>query len=85
MRLERQLKKKALELRVGTVMSSADVRAMRAAGLDPEYVENERGKVSSRIYYSLLRERDAVRVHLSWLQNDLKKGRIILNENYHSP
>ena len=78
------MKKTALELKVGTIMSSADVRAMRAAGLDPEYVEGERGKVSSRIYYALLRDRDAARAHLGWLQSDLKKGRIILNENYHS-
>ena len=51
---------------VRKVASSADVRAMRAAGLNPENIENEVGKVSSSVYYALMRDRDAIKSHLSW-------------------
>jgi len=61
-------------------MSSADVRAMMESGLTLEDIENETGKVASYLYYALLRDRNAIKAHLSWLQNDLKTGRIILNE-----
>jgi len=81
-RLERSLKRRALELKVGAIMSSANVRAMRAAGITPGYVEDESGSVASRVFYALLRDRDAIKAHLSWLQNDLRMGRIILNGQY---
>ena len=64
----RELKRRTRRLGIQSIMSSADVRAMRIAGIDPEYIENEAGKVSSRVYYALLRDRDAVKAHLSWLQ-----------------
>lgn len=66
-------------LGITSIMSPADVRAMRVAGITPEYMEDEAGRVSARVYYALLRDRDAIKAHLSWLQNDLKLGRIILN------
>jgi len=81
-KLERSRKARTLELNVGTIMTTADVRAMRAAGITSEYIENETGKVASRLYYALLRDRDAIRAHLSWLQNDLSRGRIILNGQF---
>ena len=84
-KLERERKKVQRFLRVKSILTSADIRAMKAAGLSPEDIENETGKVASYLYYALLRDRDAVKAHLSWLQSDLKKGRIILNEQYGEP
>jgi len=69
---------KIRRLGVKHIMTSADIRAMRAAGIDPEYIDDEVGKVSSRVYYALLRDRDAIKAHLTWLQDNLKSGRIVL-------
>ena len=82
MREHRERKKMQGLLKVKSIMTSADIRAMRAAGLTPEDIENETGKVSSYLYYALLRDRDAFKAHLSWLQHDLKSGRIVLNKGY---
>ncbi len=70
MPLSKERNKKRMQalrrLNVKSIMSSASVRAMRAAGLRPEDIEPEAGKVSSSIYYALLRDRDAIKAHLSW-------------------
>ena len=76
-RVERKRKRLQSILNVRSIMSPSDIRAMRRAGIDPEYIENETGKVSSYLYYALLRDRDAVKGHLSWLQDDLRSGKII--------
>ena len=55
------------------VMSSADVRAIRRAGLKPEDIGDEAGNVSSAAYYTLLRDRDAIRAHLDWHHKEIGK------------
>ena len=57
---------------VTSVMSSANVRAIRKTGLRPEDVEPEASKVSSSVYYALLRDRDAIKAHLSWHHEAVK-------------
>lgn len=59
-------KRQLRRLGVKSIMSSADVRAMRRAGLDPEQIESEAGKVASSVFYALLRDRDAIKAHLGW-------------------
>ena len=51
---------------VARIARRADIRAMKRAGIDPEYMENEAGKISAFVYYTLLRDRDAIKAHLSW-------------------
>lgn len=68
----RELKRKTRRLGVKAILSASDVRAMRAAGLNPEDIENETGKVSSRIYYALMRDRDAIKTHLTWHHEAMK-------------
>ena len=65
-RKERLLREKARDLHVTEVLSAADVRAIRLANLDPEDIEAEENKVSSNIFYALMRDRDAARAHLDW-------------------
>ena len=48
------------------IVRSADIRAMKRAGIDLEYVEGETGKVSSNVYYALMRDRNAIKAHLDW-------------------
>ena len=68
----RERMRKLRRLGVKAVMSSADVRAMRRAGLDPENIGDEAGKVSSAVYYALLRDRDAIKAHLGWHHEAVK-------------
>lgn len=63
-------------LGVKDIISKADVRAMRKVGLNPENIENESGKVSSRSFYALQRDRDAIKAHLSWHHDQLGKSDI---------
>ena len=71
---------------VSSIMSSADVRAMHKAGLTPEYIEDEPGKIKASLYYALLRDRDAIKEHLGWLQDamgkagHIKTSEVILSE-----
>ena len=69
---DRERKRRLRRLGVTSIMSSADVRAMRMAGLNPEDVGDERGKVSSSVYYALMRDRDAIKAHLSWHHESVK-------------
>lgn len=52
---------------VGT-LRNADVRALRAIGIDPTAVDwtEEGAKVSPGVLAALRRDRDAIKVHLSW-------------------
>jgi len=51
-------------------LSKATVRAMRAAGIDPEKVEwgiaESEDHISPSVYYHLVRDRDAIKAHLGW-------------------
>lgn len=62
---------------VSSIMSSADVRAMRKAGLTPEYIEDEPGRIKASLYYALLRDRDAVKAHLGWYQEAREKRKLL--------
>ena len=66
---DRERKRAQRRIGVKAIMSSADVRAMHLAGIDPEYIEEETGKVSSRLFYALMRDRDAARAHLGWIHD----------------
>ena len=64
--------RKLRRFNVKSVMSSADVRAARRAGINPEDIGSEFGKVSANVYYALLRDRDAIKAHLSWHHEAMK-------------
>ena len=66
-------KQRADALGVKGIMSKADARAMRRAGIRPDDVETGVGKVSSRIYYALMRDRDAIKTHMSWHHEQVGK------------
>jgi hypothetical protein len=65
---DRERKRKLRRNKVSKVMSSADVRAMRRVGIDPEKLGDEGGKISSRVFYSVVRELEAARARVSWYQ-----------------
>ena len=55
------------------LLTSADVRAMRQAGLRLEDMEGEKGpQVSMQAFSALQRDRDAVKAHLSWHHESMK-------------
>lgn len=55
------------------LMSSADVRAMRKAGLRVEDLQGEEGeKVSFQTFSALLRDRDAIKAHMGWHHESMK-------------
>jgi hypothetical protein len=74
---DRERKRKLRRNKVSKVMSSADVRAMRRVGIDPEKLGDEGGKISSRVFYSVVRELEAVRAHLSWHHESVKNPDIV--------
>ena len=55
------------------LLSRADVRAMRQAGLRVEDMEGETGpQVSMQTFSALQRDRDALKAHLSWHHESMK-------------
>mgnify|MGYP001577204995 CR=1 FL=1 len=69
-RQERHAQKRAAGAHL---LSKADVRAMRRAGLRVEELEDEEGpQVSFQTFSALLRDRDAIKAHMEWHHESMK-------------
>ena len=56
------------------LLSKVDVRAMRQAGLRVEDLEGEEGsQVAFQTFSALQRDRDAIKAHMAWHHESMKK------------